>query len=78
MDTGIGCWISGLGYGQISTPLNGFGFEYDRKISVSFSSLIISNLSETAFKQHRGRSHSRRAYELGLYTIHLATLAIYF
>ena len=31
---GIGCWISGLGYGHISIPLNGFGFEYGRKISL--------------------------------------------
>jgi len=36
---GIGCWISGLGYGQIWTPLNGFDFEYGQKISVPFSPL---------------------------------------
>ena len=36
---GIECWISWLGYGQISIPLNEFGFEYGWKISVPFSSL---------------------------------------
>ena len=30
----------GLGYGQISTPLNEFGLKYGRKISIPFSSLV--------------------------------------
>jgi len=29
---GIGCWISGLEYGHIWTPLNEFGLKYGRKI----------------------------------------------
>jgi hypothetical protein len=54
---GIGCWISGLGYGQIWTPINGFGLEYGRKISIPFSPLLLTvPLRWLGKKQHEQKS----------------------
>ena len=53
-------FANGTDKSKISTPLNGFGFKYGRKISVAFSTLLPTTTMEAKAPDFASSPHAYR------------------